>query len=146
MPDWDAAIAASSAPVWSELCRQVQNQMASQTVAAWGDDWFQKNWNKNANALRRKIAAMLGKVVRPLMRKYKLPKSFEYGVTGDLLMICLEHEYGEVLTVDFFRKLAPWYLAGRFPCGWSGKLPREPRGPGKFKLAALPKRGKLIVF
>ncbi|HEV2329128.1 MAG TPA: hypothetical protein VGY56_10110 [Verrucomicrobiae bacterium] len=62
------------------------------------------------------------------------------GISWDLLFICLEVHYQDIVKPIFYLPyLDPWYAAGHYPCGWDGDEFPE-RWDGVLR------GGQLIVF
>jgi hypothetical protein len=53
--------------------------------------------------------------------KDKALKNVRDALSWDIMFICLEHEYSDLLSPFFYIPIVePWYAAGHFPCGWDG--------------------------
>jgi hypothetical protein len=73
----------------------------------------------------------IGEIVEPLFKRktkdiitrHKLPKCFLDTVGWDMIAICQELEFADLVPPRFFAERAKWYLAGHFPCGWEGDFP-----------------------
>jgi hypothetical protein len=62
--------------------------------------------------------------IEPVEREHELPKAFEHTVQWDILHVCMETEYADVVPSGFYAGLASWYIRGHFPCGWQGVYPQ----------------------
>lgn len=116
---WTQAVDSCAGDVWSSVQLQVKNRIAR--------DVRQRNygraeeWNGIASELRKTIAILVAKVVEPVAVKWKLKPDFRGAVSWDMLMICMETEYLDLVSPLFFvPRLLPVYAAGHFPCGWEG--------------------------
>lgn len=116
---WEQALGSCTADVWSSVQLQVKNRIAR--------DVRQKNydrsdeWNGIAAELRKAIATVVANSVEPVAKKFQLKSDFQGAVSWDMLMICLETEFSDVISPIFFvSRLLPIYEAGHFPCGWEG--------------------------
>ena len=48
-------------------------------------------------------------------------KNIKDSVSWDIMGLCLEIEYSDIVNPIFFiPHLDPWYASGHFPCGWDG--------------------------
>lgn len=122
--NWNEAVELSAAEVWSSVQHQVKNRIA--------DEVTQRNykrseeWNGIAAELRREIAAIVATSVEPLEKKLHLKPDFRGAVFWDMLGICIETEFSDLLPPMFFvPRLQPIYAAGHFPCGWEGPKLKE---------------------
>ncbi|QDV87197.1 hypothetical protein TBK1r_62260 [Stieleria magnilauensis] len=62
-------------------------------------------------------------------------------------MVAFDHALGFGPEDSFERRFAePWLLAGHLPCGWKGKVPREPKRWSDVSLDDVVGDGKLVVF
>jgi hypothetical protein len=116
---WRAAVKASGSRKWGN-CRL----MARNTL-----DWATqtKNWSRGNewNQIVEELKPPTESFVDNLLPKTSLPEQFRKTVTDnlrwDILLICLETEYTDVVNPIFYVPyLDPWYAAGHFPCGWDG--------------------------
>jgi hypothetical protein len=81
-----------------------------------------QEWNPLVDELRPPI---IEPFVETLLAKVPLEnKSLETvrnAVRSDLMLICLETHYQDIVNPFFFiPNLDPWYASGHFPCGWDG--------------------------
>jgi hypothetical protein len=70
----------------------------------------------------------------------KLLKKMKPRLSWDIMFICLEIEYSDIVKPFFYLPLLdPWYASGHLPCGWDGQeFPDDWDG--------VIREGKLIVF
>jgi hypothetical protein len=80
-----------------------------------------QEWNGIAAELRRLIAGVVARSVEPVAATFKLELDFRSAVSWDMLLICMETEFSDLVPPMFFvPRLLPVYTAGHFPCGWEG--------------------------
>ena len=94
-------------------------------------DRYHKLWNETVAAVKLIIQPMIDRKTNELKTQLKLPKAFRDAIDWDVLCICMELEYSDLIPPRYFAERARWYLAGHFPCGWEGDFPVG---------------GKLVVF
>lgn len=116
---WDEALEPQRSYVWECLTLQVSN-VASSSVNA--RDWCRfQTWNPVVVEAKLVLKPLLGRI-RALGTRLSLPEDrFYHQVAWDLVGMCTETEFADVFPPLFgVPALAPWYRAGRFPCGWDG--------------------------
>ena len=79
-----------------------------------------REWNKIAIDLKATTVPLVSAKVAEIVNIHGLPKHFENAVQWDILHICLEAEYSDVLAPGFYAGQAYWYVNGHLPCGWDG--------------------------
>jgi hypothetical protein len=100
-----------------------------------------QEWNPLVDEIRPHI---IEPFVETLLSKIPLEKQHlegvRYALRSDLMLICLEAHYQDIVKPIFFTPyLDPWYAAGHFPCGWDGdEFPEQWDG--------VVRGGQLIVF
>lgn len=100
-----------------------------------------QEWNSVVAELRPPI---IEPFVESLLHKIPLKgnhlENVRYALRSDLMVICLETHYQDIVKPIFHTPyLDPWYAAGHFPCGWDGdEFPEQWDG--------VIRGGQLIVF
>lgn len=116
---WPMAVESCGGEVWSSVQLQIKNRIARE-VRLRNYERAQE-WNGIAAELRKAIAVVAMNAIEPIAAKFKLKADFRGSVSWDMLMICMETEYSDLLPALFFvPRLLPVYEAGHFPCGWEG--------------------------
>lgn len=116
---WRQAVDSSASDVWSSVQLQVKNRIA-RDVRQRSYDRAQE-WNGIAAELRGSIAGVVARSVEPVAVTFKLEPDFRSAVSWDMLLICMETEFSDLVPPMFFvPRLLPVYTAGHFPCGWEG--------------------------
>lgn len=116
---WRQAVDSSASDVWSSVQLQVKNRIA-RDVRQRSHDRAQE-WNGIAAELRGSIAGVVARSVEPVAVTFKLEPDFRSAVSWDMLLICMETEFSDLVPPMFFvPRLLPVYTAGHFPCGWEG--------------------------
>ena len=114
---------------WKNSKLQARNALQGRIEARYPEDrvkhyfWHRhQEWNPLIDELRPPIIepfveSLLGKI--PLQDRDL--ESIRYALRSDLMFICLEAHYQDIVKPVFFTPyLDPWYAVGHFPCGWDG--------------------------
>ena len=59
----------------------------------------------------------------PVVAQVNLPSVFFETVNWDILHVCLEAEFADVISPSYYASQAYWYVVGHFPCVWEGQFP-----------------------
>jgi hypothetical protein len=119
--NWKEAVESSAAEVWSSVQHQIKNEIADEVTKR--DYKRSEEWNVIAAELRKEIAAIMTSSVVPLEKAFHLKSDFRGAVSWDMLGICIETEFSDLVRPMFFvPRLQPVYAAGHFPCGWEGPM------------------------
>ena len=120
LANWPAAAKMCGSRKW-EVCqlmaRNTLQRFTEQRAWARGQEW-----NPLADELRPLILSFVDTLI---LAKVPVPeralKKVRDAVTWDIMLICFEHEYRDVVEPFFYIPLVdPWYAAGHLPCGWDG--------------------------
>jgi hypothetical protein len=79
-------------------------------------------WNEITRELRQRVIATFEASCRAYAAKHGLGEELWSSTRWDILGACMECEYADIVPATFYGNLAKVYLAGHFPCGWSGGL------------------------
>jgi hypothetical protein len=121
---WDDALNRSRGDIWNSVQLQVKNSYARQVRQTNHDRSVQ--WNPITSELRKAIAVIVENSIKSLSHPVRLKQDLIGSVSWDLLMICLEAEFSDLVQPLFFvPRLEPIYRAGHFPCGWEGPKVKE---------------------
>ena len=121
LSSWSEAIESCSSTEWEELCMEAANQYREKLVKK-SPLQFQK-WNDIVLEIKPIVQGVVIENTKQVLEKNCLPKSFTDAVNWDILHLCMEAEYADVLQPGFFASQAYWYMKGHFPCGWQGEFP-----------------------
>ena len=122
LPSWREAIACSSSLEWRNLRLDMANEYRSQ-LRERSTERFNK-WNDTVDNVKKSLVPLVRIKIEPVVREDRLPKEFEGAVQWDILHVCMETEYSDVVPPGFYAGLASWYIRGHFPCGWQGVYPQ----------------------
>ena len=85
----------------------------------------QRSWERGEewNPLVQEIRPVIVSFLDRSLPKSGVPEDFlnkvRDGLRWDILGICLEQEYRDLVAPLFYiPQLEPWYASGHFPCGW----------------------------
>ncbi len=118
---WKDAMAKCKSIEWEGAQMEARNLLSRQ-LAVEHSAQFQR-WNDRVMEIRPVIAMLVADKVRNVVREYAFPKRFEDSVRWDILNWMMELEYSDLVEPKFYSELGSLYLAGHFPCGWTGEFP-----------------------
>jgi hypothetical protein len=135
---WKAVLAAGNMLKW-ENCRLMARNALYRAVQARA--WSRSEcWNSLAEELRPQIVRFVDGFVPSLKVPADVLHRIRPAVSWDLMLICFEFEYRDVVDPIFYIPvLEPWYAGGHFPCGWDGE-----EFPDRWD--GIIRNGKLIVY
>lgn len=135
---WQVAVKTCNTRKW-ENCRLMARNALQRFTAqrAWERS---EEWNPLADELRPLIDAFVDDLLPKTCVPEQLAGKIRNDVRWDIMLICFEHEYCDVVEPIFYVPyLEPWYAAGHFPCGWDGQeFPAHWDG--------VIREGRLVVF
>jgi hypothetical protein len=80
-----------------------------------------QEWNPLCEELRPAILSFVDSLLPKIPAEGKGLKNIKDSVSWDIMGLCLEIEYSDIVNPIFFiPHLDPWYASGHFPCGWDG--------------------------
>jgi hypothetical protein len=79
-------------------------------------------WNELTREIRQRVITMFEAQCTEFAAKHSLGDKLWSSTRWDILGACMECEYADIVPAKFYGNLAQVYLAGHFPCGWSGGL------------------------
>lgn len=121
LPDWAAAMASCASPEWQDPCLEAVNRYAAQVAKRSPEDYAR--WNEVVLDVRPSVLALVRAKTAPVTEEHSLPRVFLNTVAWDILHLCVESEFADIYPPGFFASQAYWYVAGHFPCDWSGAFP-----------------------
>ena len=122
------AVLSCSNEEWDALTQEAANQYTSKLMQADAQQF--KKWNVLVQEVKEATVPLVLKKTLAVVEANNLPKVFIDTVQWDILHLCMEAEYAEIIPPGFYASQAYWYTRGHFPCGWQGHFPK----------------GKLVVF
>jgi len=128
LSSWDEAIKHCSEPNWEDLCLEATNRF-SELILRKSKERYNK-WNEIVEDIKENTISLVKSKIEHIVKKNHLPSILEDTVQWDILHLCIESEFADIVEPGFYASQAYWYVAGHFPCGWMGDFPD----------------GKLIIF
>jgi hypothetical protein len=136
--NWSNAINFYNSSKWKNCCLMARNALQRKVE--------QKSWERSQewNNLAEDLYPHIALFVSSLVRGHSIPDKFNSIViprlSWDIMGICFECEYMDLIEPFFFIPLLePCYAAGHLPCGWDGEeFPNSWDG--------IIREGKLIVY
>lgn len=125
---WKEAIRHCRTEDWEYLQQETANLLGLR-IGGRSDERLQE-WNDIVDEVKAVSMALVSRKIQAVVRENRLPKVFEDVVQWDVLHACMECEYADIISLDFYANQAYWYEQGHFPCGWEGIYPE----------------GKLIIY
>lgn len=116
---WEEAARLCRSFKW-EMCQlMARNRLQRLTEEnAWDRS---EQWNAIVEDLRPAVSSFVSTVVTQLPLSESARTRVRDSVSWDILFICLEQEYVDVVVPAFYVPLLdPIYADGHFPCGWDG--------------------------
>jgi hypothetical protein len=126
LTSWEEAIQHCSSPEWGNVQLEMSNRHREKILAVSPARFCQ--WNELVDEIKKFTMPLVRRKVAKAVQEHNLPKSFVDTVDWDILGLCMESEYVDVVPPSFFSAGGYWYVRGHFPCGW---VHEEPPGKGK---------------
>jgi hypothetical protein len=111
-----------------------------------------QEWNPLCEELYPHINSLLDTLSPKIPLKDKSLKNVKNSLSWDILAICMETEFNDIVDPIFYiPHLDPWYASGHFPCGWDGDEFLDDFETGEQAISfndwdKLTTHGKFIVF
>jgi hypothetical protein len=118
---WPEAMRLCQSEDWDYVSLEAKNLLTSRLAARWPDRY--REWNVLVREVKAVHEPLVAEKCTRTVSAYQLPQAFVHCVQWDLLMACMELEYGDCVAPAYFSGLADWYVRGHFPCGWEGPFP-----------------------
>jgi hypothetical protein len=143
---WPQAARSCGFRKWSNSRLQARNALQGRVEARFPEDpvknyfWHRfQEWNPTCDEVKLVTCPLVEGLVSKLPLIDKDRRKARDVINWDLLFICLETNFQDIVEPVFFLPyLDPWYAAGHFPCGWDGdEFPEQWDGVAQ---------GKLIVY
>lgn len=118
--NWAEAFKQCNSERW-ETCRLMARNTLQVLVEE--RDWERtQDWDPLVDELRPRIVSFVDGMLHGSGVPRELQAKIQHTVSWDIMFICVEYEYQDVVTPLFHALLLDsCYSAGHFPCGWSGK-------------------------
>lgn|ERR1039458_3726145 len=128
MSSWSAAAKMCRSHKWETCQLMARNTLQGKIEARYPEDtvnhsfWHRsEEWNPIVKELRPLVHSFVDGLLPKFPLQDKALKNVRDAVSWDIMLICLEQEYRDLVKPFFYIPFVePWYAAGHFPCGWDG--------------------------
>lgn len=117
---WKEALAPKRAAAFENVKLEARGDFTAELAKR--DKARRALWNELTREIRTRIIGTFETQCTEFAAKHALGDKLWSSTRWDILGACMECEYADVLPASFYGNLAQVYLAGHFPCGWSGGL------------------------
>jgi hypothetical protein len=125
---WSAAAKMCRSHKWETCQLMARNALQGKIEARYPEDtvnhsfWHRfQEWNPIVTELRPLVHSFIDGLLPQFPLQDKALKNVKDAISWDIMFICLEYEYRDIVKSFFFVPVVePWYAAGHFPCGWDG--------------------------
>jgi hypothetical protein len=117
--NWQEAIVQATSRKW-ENCRLMARNAFQDTLAkrAWDRT---KEWNPLIDEVRPILVQFFDELLLSVSVPTHFRDKLKREMVWDFLGICVESQFkNSVKPLFYVPMIEPWYVAGRFPCGWDG--------------------------
>ncbi|MCX6894921.1 MAG: hypothetical protein NTZ16_05345 [Verrucomicrobia bacterium] len=116
---WQEAGVMCNSKKW-EVCQLMSRNVLSESVSK--RSWHRgQEWDAVTDELRPLILSFVDSLISIVPLSEKPLKHVKDSICWDIMFICLEEEYRDIVAPFFYIPVVePWYAAGHFPCGWDG--------------------------
>jgi hypothetical protein len=121
LSSWQEAVDHCSSTYWESICLEAANQYCESIVRVSKERF--RLWNEVVLDVKKTVVPFVSRKLGPLLRVNDLPSAFEATVRWDMIHICMETEYADIVAPGFYACQCHWYTEGHFPCGWEGRFP-----------------------
>jgi hypothetical protein len=118
---WKAAIKSCSSTAWENFTLEAANNLRVRILKVAPERF--KLWNEVIDIVKPFSQALVQDKISGILAAENLPKAVSDCVEWDILHLCVEAEYSDVVEPGFFSSLSYHYYTGHFPCGYKGKIP-----------------------
>jgi hypothetical protein len=119
VPTWETAARECKSDNWQRCCIMGRNVLQRLTEQrAWDRS---DRWDEYVEAIRPRIVSCVEDLRSVVTAPVSIFEKVRHNIAWNLLFICLEAEYSDVVEPIFFIPYVDkWYQCGHFPCGWNG--------------------------
>jgi hypothetical protein len=128
LKSWSAASKICRSHKWETCQLMAGNALHGKIEARYPEDtvnhyfWHRfQEWNSLAEELRPLVLSFVDDLLSKFPLKDKALKNVRAAFSWDIMAICLEFEFRDIVEPFFsIPVVEPWYAKGHFPCGWDG--------------------------
>src|SRR6185437_10721626 len=116
LTSWNQAIEHAKDMDWQNLRLKAANKLRVKLLKQ-SAERFNK-WSDIVDDLKSTTIPFVKQKIDTVVRENSLPKAFEDAVQWDILHVCMESEFADLVPPGFYAGQAYWYTVGHFTCGW----------------------------
>jgi hypothetical protein len=116
---WKEALARSRVKNFDDVKLEARGDMTAE-LSNHHPDRYNGRWNELTRELRPRVIATFEPRCAEFIAKHGLSADLWNGTRWDILGACMECEYADIVEAGFYARLMDVYIAGHFPCGWTG--------------------------
>ncbi len=128
LKNWSAASKMCRSYKWETCQLMARNALQTQIEARYPEDtvnhyfWHRfEEWNPIVEEIRPLVHSFVDGLLPKFPLQDKALKNVRDDLSWDIMFICLEFEYRDIVKPIFYIPVVePWYAKGHFPCGWDG--------------------------
>lgn len=118
---WDEAYISCSSTDWENLTLEATNQLRERIKENNADRFIE--WNDIVRTVKPFSESLSEEKTRGIFSNNEIHQVVLSCVKWDILHLCMEAEYSDIVEPAFFSSLSYYYFNGHFPCGFSGSFP-----------------------
>jgi hypothetical protein len=117
---WPIALRNYTSQKWQNCCLMARNRLFE---CVQRKSWERaQDWGPLSDELRPVILSFVESCISKYPIPVKLSVKVRAQLSWDIMLICFEEEYRDLVGPIFYLLLLdPWYAEGHLPCGWEGK-------------------------
>jgi hypothetical protein len=128
LKSWSAASKMCRSHKWETCQLMARNALQGKIEARYPEDtvnhyfWHRhQEWNPIVIEIRPLVHSFIDGLLPKFPLQDKALKNVRDDLSWDIMGICLEFEYRDIVEPIFYMPVVePWYAKGHFPCGWDG--------------------------
>jgi hypothetical protein len=118
LSSWDEAAQSASTAEWENIGLEAFNTLREKILVK--DKERLNQWNDIVSSVKQFSNALVEDKINLDSDLQKLPSIIIDCIKWDLLGICMESEYSDIVDPGFFHAISYYYVKGHFPCGIDG--------------------------
>jgi hypothetical protein len=116
---WKEALAPSRVKKFDEVKLEARGDMTAE-LSNHHAERYNGRWNELTREIRPRVIGTFEARCTEFASKHGLSADLWNGTRWDILGACMECEYADIVEAGFYARLMDIYVAGHFPCGWTG--------------------------
>ncbi|WP_156647822.1 hypothetical protein [Methylobacterium sp. Leaf87] len=119
--NWEEAHSYASSIAWENLKIEAANRIRIQLLSR--NKRRFNEWNMVASTIRPFAIALVKDKFESIDLNAAFSEKIASNTRWDIIHLCMECEYLDIIEPGFFHSLAFYYVEGHFPCGFKGEFP-----------------------